>query len=570
MNSLIKKQWIIDSDSKTVPIHVQDELIDYPILLRQLLYNRGIVTAEDAKIYLFKKGPIYDPFLLLNMDAAVQRIFSAIDQQETIVIYGDYDVDGVTATALMVECLSAIGAKVNAYIPNRFDEGYGLNLEALRNLWEEGARLVITVDCGVRSPKEILYAKELGMDMIISDHHEPGKDLPEAFAVINPKQVGDAYPYRDLAGVGVAFKMAEALLSQRPAKDLRLEDLLDLVAVGTVADIVPLTRENRSLVKAGLEILAMGKRPGLWSLAQVAGVNIERISAEQIGFLIGPRLNAAGRLDTAELAYKLLVSKDILEAGILAQQLDDLNKERQDQTRAIQEESEKLALEFGNEYLIFAAAETFNEGVVGLAASRLAESYFRPAIVAHKGEEETRASCRSIPAFHITRALDQCAELLVRHGGHSMAAGFTVRNQNLDELVVKLRGIAQDQLSGQILQPELHADLELPLQNPKEIFDAMDLIEPTGEKNPGEKFVSRGLWVKRFSAVGKEKTHLKLQVSDGRTVFDAIAFRMGHWAENMPSRIDLLYSYDINQFNGRTTVQLMVRDLRPYEPDVLE
>jgi len=570
MNSLIKKQWIIDSDSKTVPIHVQDELIDYPILLRQLLYNRGIVTAEDAKIYLFKKGPIYDPFLLLNMDAAVQRIFSAIDQQETIVIYGDYDVDGVTATALMVECLSAIGAKVNAYIPNRFDEGYGLNLEALRNLWEEGARLVITVDCGVRSPKEILYAKELGMDMIISDHHEPGKDLPEAFAVINPKQVGDAYPYRDLAGVGVAFKMAEALLSQRPAKDLRLEDLLDLVAVGTVADIVPLTRENRSLVKAGLEILAMGKRPGLWSLAQVAGVNIERISAEQIGFLIGPRLNAAGRLDTAELAYKLLVSKDILEAGILAQQLDDLNKERQDQTRAIQEESEKLALEFGNEYLIFAAAETFNEGVVGLAASRLAESYFRPAIVAHKGEEETRASCRSIPAFHITRALDQCAELLVRHGGHSMAAGFTVRNQNLDELVVKLRGIAQDQLSGQILQPELHADLELPLQNPKEIFDAMDLIEPTGEKNPGVKFVSRGLWVKRFSAVGKEKTHLKLQVSDGRTVFDAIAFRMGHWAENMPSRIDLLYSYDINQFNGRTTVQLMVRDLRPYEPDVLE
>jgi len=570
MNSLIKKQWIIDSDSKTVPIHVQDELIDYPILLRQLLYNRGIVTAEDAKIYLFKKGPIYDPFLLLNMDAAVQRIFSAIDQQETIVIYGDYDVDGVTATALMVECLSAIGAKVNAYIPNRFDEGYGLNLEALRNLWEEGARLVITVDCGVRSPKEILYAKELGMDMIISDHHEPGKDLPEAFAVINPKQVGDAYPYRDLAGVGVAFKIAEALLSQRPAKDLRLEDLLDLVAVGTVADIVPLTRENRSLVKAGLEILAMGKRPGLWSLAQVAGVNIERISAEQIGFLIGPRLNAAGRLDTAELAYKLLVSKDILEAGILAQQLDDLNKERQDQTRAIQEESEKLALEFGNEYLIFAAAPTFNEGVVGLAASRLAESYYRPAIVAHKGEEETRASCRSIPAFHITRALDQCAELLVRHGGHSMAAGFTVRNQNLDELVVKLRGIAQDQLSGQILQPELHADLELPLQNPKEIFDAMDLIEPTGEKNPGVKFVSRGLWVKRYSAVGKEKTHLKLQVSDGRTVFDAIAFRMGHWAENMPSRIDLLYSYDINQFNGRTTVQLMVRDLRPYEPDVLE
>jgi len=506
MNSLIKKQWIIDSDSKTVPIHVQDELIDYPILLRQLLYNRGIVTAEDAKIYLFKKGPIYDPFLLLNMDAAVQRIFSAIDQQETIVIYGDYDVDGVTATALMVECLSAIGAKVNAYIPNRFDEGYGLNLEALRNLWEEGARLVITVDCGVRSPKEILYAKELGMDMIISDHHEPGKDLPEAFAVINPKQVGDAYPYRDLAGVGVAFKMAEALLSQRPAKDLRLEDLLDLVAVGTVADIVPLTRENRSLVKAGLEILAMGKRPGLWSLAQVAGVNIERISAEQIGFLIGPRLNAAGRLDTAELAYKLLVSKDILEAGILAQQLDDLNKERQDQTRAIQEESEKLALEFGNEYLIFAAAETFNEGVVGLAASRLAESYFRPAIVAHKGEEETRASCRSIPAFHITRALDQCAELLVRHGGHSMAAGFTVRNQNLDELVVKLRGIAQDQLSGQILQPELHADLELPLQNPKEIFDAMDLIEPTGEKNPGVKFVSRGLWVKRFSLEKRKPT----------------------------------------------------------------
>jgi single-stranded-DNA-specific exonuclease len=568
MNSPLKKQWIVDSDSKSIPIQIQDELIEFPMLLRQLLFNRGIVTAKDATTYLFKKGPLFDPFQLLNMDIAVERIFKAIDWQEPIVVYGDYDVDGVTATALMVECLQGLDANVRAYIPNRFDEGYGLNLEALRSLWEEGARLVITVDCGVRSPKEIEFAKELGMDMIISDHHEPGKDLPKAFAVINPKQVGDAYPFRDLAGVGVAFKIAQALLSKRPAADLHLDDLLDLVAVGTVADIVPLTHENRSLVKAGLDILAMGKRPGLWSLAQVAGVNIERVSAENIGFLIGPRLNAAGRLDTAELAYKLLVSRDILEAGFLAQQLDDLNKERQDQTRAIQEESEKRALTTGNEFLIFAADETFNEGVVGLAASRLAESYFRPAVVAHTGEEETRASCRSIPAFHITRALDQCAELLVRHGGHSMAAGFTVRNQNLEELVIKLRMIAEEQLSGQMLRPELHADMELPLQNPKEIFDAMALIEPTGEKNPGVKFVSRGLWVKKFSAVGKDKNHLKLQVSDGHTVFDAIAFRMGHWAENMPSRIDLLYSYDINHFNGRTTVQLMVRDIKAYDQEL--
>lgn len=567
MNSPIKKQWIIDSSSKHIPTQVQDELIEYPLLLRQLLYNRGITTAEDAQTYLSAKGSLHDPFQLLNMDKAVERILRAVDGQETMVVYGDYDVDGVTATALLVESLTAIGGDARAYIPNRFDEGYGLNLDALKTLREEGARLVITVDCGVRSPKEVAYANELGMDMIISDHHEPGGTRPEAFAVINPKQTGDAYPYRDLAGVGVAFKIAEALFTKRQPADLHLEDLLDLVAVGTVADIVPLTRENRSLVKAGLEILAMGKRPGLWSLAQVAGVNIERISAEQIGFLLGPRLNAAGRLDTAKLAYELLVSRDILEAGRLAQQLDDKNKERQEITRVIQETAEERAKADGNDFLIFAADENFNEGVVGLAASRLADAYYRPAIVAHKGEMETRASCRSIPVFHITRALDHCADLLVRHGGHSMAAGFTVRNQDLEELVVRLRNLAAEQLSGQVLQPELHADIELSLQNPKEIFEAMEKIEPTGEKNPGVRFVSRGLWVKRYSTVGKDKTHLKLQVSDGRTVFDAIAFRMGHWAENMPSRLDLLYSYDINTFNGRTTVQLMVRDIQPYEPD---
>lgn len=542
----------------------QRELAAYPKVLQQLLVNRGIRTAEAADKYLNGAGSHHDPFELKNMAEAVGRILEAIDNEQKIVIYGDYDADGVTATALLNQILTNLGANVTPYIPNRFDEGYGLNMDALDRLHADGTDLIITVDCGIRSLDEITHAYEIGLEMIVSDHHEPAANLSDHAIVICPKQIDDLYPEKNLAGVGVAFKIAEALASQRPLKSCQLEDVLDLVAVGTVADLVPLTGENRSLVQAGLETLRGGRRQGLFSLMQAAGVDVQNANAGSIGYGIGPRINAAGRLDQANPALELLLSDDLLDTGMLAQQLDDLNQQRKNITQWIQEEAEKQALDDGDNYLLFAAHPDFKEGVVGLAASRLTESYYRPSVVAHRGEESTRASCRSIPEFHITQALDKCEDLLVRHGGHAMAAGFTVLNENLDELIKRLQHIARTALEGQELRPEYKADMEIALHElHPDILQWIAELEPTGQKNPSARFVSRHVRVTRSRQVGKDQSHLKMTVTDGQVFFDAIAFRQGNWYGNMPEYVDLLYSYETNEFNGRVTLQLNVKDIKP-------
>jgi len=559
----VNTRWKI---AEAISEEEQRELAAYPKVLQQLMVNRGVRTAEAAEKYLNGAGSHHDPFALKNMAEAVGRILEAIDKDQKIVIYGDYDADGVTATALLNQILTNLGANVTPYIPNRFDEGYGLNMEALDRLHAEGTDLIITVDCGIRSLDEITHAYEIGLEMIVSDHHEPAANLSDHAIVVCPKQIDDLYPEKNLAGVGVAFKIAEALASQRPLKSCQLQDVLDLVAVGTVADLVPLTGENRSLVQAGLETLRGGRRQGLFSLMQAAGVDVQNADAGSIGYGIGPRINAAGRLDQANPALDLLLSDDLLQTGMLAQQLDDLNQQRKNITQWIQEEAEKQALDDGDNYLLFAAHPEFKEGVVGLAASRLTESYYRPSVVGHRGEETTRASCRSIPEFHITKALDKCADLLVRHGGHAMAAGFTVRNENLDELITRLQDIARRELEGQELCPEYKADMELALHElHPDILQWIAKLEPTGQKNPSARFVSRRVRVTRSRQVGRDRSHLKMTVTDGQVFFDAIAFRQGHWYGNMPEHIDILYSYETNDFNGRVTLQLNVKDIKPSE-----
>ena len=351
-----------------------------------------------------------------NLDKTIERIKQALEKKEKIIIYGDYDADGVTSSALLKEFLAALGCEARSYIPDRYDEGYGLNDDAIRQLAGEGIDLIITVDCGVRAVAEIQLANDLGMDVIVSDHHTPGPELPPAVAVIDPKQDGDPYPEKDLAGVGLAYKLAQAYLTTYPKEGLMAEDWLDLVAIGTVVDLAPLRGENRLLVKAGLEKLHHQPRQGIFSLAQVAGVDLAKCDTSDLGFRLGPRLNAAGRLESALTALDLLTTRNLLEAGHLAQQLDSYNKERQAITEDIRERAvESVLSEDPDAILFFATDPGFSEGVVGLAASRLVESYYRPSIVGHEGEETTVASCRSIPEFHITRALDDCADLLVRH-----------------------------------------------------------------------------------------------------------------------------------------------------------
>lgn len=555
------RRWQI---APALPAEANIALVEYPYPIRQILYNRGCLDADSAERYLRAQPVTYDPFQMIGMEDAVARILSAISMGEEIVVYGDYDVDGVTATALLVQVLQQMGGKARAYIPNRFDEGYGLNNEALDVLAQEQVRLVITVDCGIRSPVEAEHARSCGMDMIITDHHHPKDEIPNAWAVICPRQEGDPYPDKNLAGVGLAFKLAQALLLRHPVEGVSAEDWLDLVALGTVADLVPLVGENRGLVRAGLRILRMGRRQGVLSLAQAAGLNPERLTAGDISFGLAPRLNAAGRLESALAAFAILMSTDPMEAGPLAQKLDDQNRQRQKITQEIQLAAELMAAEEVSPHLIFAVHPEFNSGVVGLAASRLVEAYYRPAIVGQIGEETTRASCRSIPIFHITKALDECADLLVRHGGHAMAAGFTVSNHQLEELRVRLQAIAERELADQELVPSLRADIELPLSEIRpSLLPYLDQLQPTGTNNPEAVFVARNLWVTNSRTVGAEKKHLKLTVTDGSITYDAIAFRQGHWQDQMPESVDLMFTFEKNNFQGREYLQLNVKDIQP-------
>jgi single-stranded-DNA-specific exonuclease len=553
-------------------------LYAFPPILRQILFNRGYATDAEARAYLNAKSNVStDPFEMKGMRAAIDRIQYAIKQHEPIAIYGDYDVDGVTATALLVQTFQFLNADVRGYIPNRFEEGYGLNNNALDELKADGVKLVITVDCGIRSPNEALHARSIGLDLIISDHHHPAEgDLPPALAVINPKQHGDIYPDKDLAGVGIAYKIAEALLDggQQTVDNGQsstvysqiLYSLLDLVALGTVADLAPLVGENRILVRKGLRQMKQTTRQGLFSLAAVSEIVLAKVNAGNIGFSLGPRLNAAGRLKEALAAFELLTTNDVSRAGELAQVLDMQNRERQRITRDMQKRAEEIAIgDDPDAYLLFAAQEDFNSGVVGLAASRLTETYYRPAIVAAKGEEETRGSCRSIPEFHITEALDQCADLLVRHGGHAAAAGFTVRNENLSALVLRLKAIAADQLSNVDLRPTVTADAEVSLVDVRpDLFEkCLKYLEPTGYGNPNAAFVARNIKVKSARTVGADAKHLKLSIEDEKGyAHDAIGFKLGEWQKKMPPRVDILFNYEVNEFNGRVNYQLNLKDIK--------
>jgi len=549
-------------------------------VLAQVLYNRGQDTPEKARMFLDGGDyALHNPFLMHGMAQAVARIRQAIKRGELIAVYGDFDADGVTSTALLTQALQALGGRVRPYIPNRVDEGYGLNTNALDQLKDEGARLVVTVDCGIRSLEEVAYGRQIGLDMIVTDHHSVGEELPDALAVIDPKI--DArlradngttgwYPEDMLAGVGVAYKLADALLRAEATQtnrtpDFKLEDLLDLVALGTVADLAPLDRlENRELVRRGLAVLNRAQRAGVYELSQVSGVEPGKIDTTAIGFMLAPRLNAAGRLDSAMIAYNLLMA-DQPGAGALAERLQELNERRQALTSEAVETARQRALGEGTAdvSLIFDAGTEYMSGIVGLVAGRLCEEFFRPAVVIEQGEDESRGSCRSIPGFDITRALDECADLLVRHGGHAQAAGFTVRNENIGCLRERLADIAERKLGEQDLRPELIIDAEVPLgELTMDMARALQRLEPTGAGNRTPLFVTRGLRVVEARRVGKEAKHLRLRLADGAHWMDAIAFKQGDWAERMPPEVDVAFHLEINEWNGSSRRQLNVQDLR--------
>ena len=567
----MKPQWQI------APPAPADHLARFPQispLIVQLLYNRGLTAPHDVRDFLAGAHPDVNPFRLRGMNQAVTRLRQAIRRGELVAVYGDFDADGVTATALLVDTLSALGARVRPYIPHRVDEGYGLNTRALHQLASQGVKVVVTVDCGTRSIREVSYGRKLGLDFIITDHHSVGDEVPPALAVINPKQRDCPYPFKDLAGVGVAFKLAQALLRanhQVPVAQSEIsveeEDLLDLAALGTVADLVPLLGENRSLVRRGLERLNAAERLGLRAMIAQAGLKLGQIDATTIGFVLGPRLNAAGRMDDAATSYDLLTSRSPDEAANLAQELEELNRRRQRLTAETLNRAKDQVLAAGeSEKLLFAAGEGFLSGIVGLVAGRLTEEFYRPTLVVELGPEKSRGSARSIPEFNITAALDQCSDLLVRYGGHAAAAGFTVANDNLDALQARLKELAAEQLEGVELTPTLLIDAEVELSEMDWATQAqLTKLEPCGYANPAPLLLSRQAIVRNARAVGAEGRHLKLALSDGRPAWDAIAFRQGDWADDLPrgSRIDVVYSLEVNEWRGRKRLQLNVKDLRP-------
>jgi len=568
MGIVERKRWQV---APPAPPSFFEQLSPLNPLVAQVLYNRGITNPETVAMFVNGILSMNNPFNLTGVDVAVPLIRQAVARRLPVVVYGDYDVDGVTACAVWVQVLHALGATVLTYIPKRDDEGYGLNKEAITSLYEEGVRVLITVDCGIRSLEEVALARQLGMIVIVTDHHHVGEALPVAHAVINPRQPGCRYPFKDLAGVGVAYKLAQALLRanhQVPLphsrRDIDEKNLLDLVALGTVADMVPLLGENHVLVAQGLAQINAARRPGLSALMSVTGTDPGKITTNTISFAMAPRLNAAGRISEAMTALDLLLAPDMTVALPLAQELDALNAERRTMTLEVQDRARRMVLDAETiPPLLFAASDDFPHGVVGLAASRLLDDFYRPSVVVAIEGEFSKGSARSIPEFHITQALDTMPDLLVRYGGHAAAAGFTVRTELLSEFKGRLVALAQKQLVGLMLKPSLSIDIDAPLQMLSwDLFNEMEKLQPFGYGNPLPVFVSRRVSVRSARAVGADGRHLKLIVADEQgKQWDAIAFRQGDWIGRLPAYIDLVYTLEANEWNGRVTLQLNVQDI---------
>ena len=571
MRSTMQKKWVV---ARPAPDEWLRHFDEFSPILAQALHNRGFEDRESASRFLDSTGIIDDPFALTDIEIALDRVTAAIGSGESIAVYGDFDADGVCATALLTQVLRELGAHVEPYIPDRVDEGYGLNATALQKLAAKGVSLVITVDCGIRAVAEVEAGRRAGLDIIVTDHHSLGPELPAALAVINPKR--DAPDCnKNLAGVGVAFMLAKALLLERwqndrdsYPRDLRVSDLLDLVALGTVADIVPLNDPlNRRLLVHGLVTINEMRRPGIAALVKVAGLRAGSIGAADIGFVLGPRINAAGRLGSAMTAFDLLMAPSEAEATPIAEVLQRLNSFRQELTSQAQDVISERFDGDDEPMLIFAGDRDFHPGIVGLVAGRLSERYYRPSVILEFGDDVSRASCRSIPEFDITAALDECADLLIRHGGHAMAAGFTVDNSNIDLLRDSLEARARQALAHRQLRPNLELDLEISLAEVTEdLVRGLEALEPTGHRNPPVSFMSRELQVASCRGVGQDGKHLKLKLRDsaGRPI-DAIGFGMGDWARRMPRNIDAAFHAELNEWNGRRTLQMRLLDIRPAE-----
>ena len=540
--------------------------IGLPPFDAQLLYNRGIMTADEAAAFLEGGDDLaHDPFLLPDMDKAAARLRTALLWNDTVGVFGDFDTDGVSGTAIVVTALESLGLKVVPYLPHRVDEGHGLNIQAVETLADQGVTLLITVDNGINSRSEIAHAARHGIETIITDHHALPDDPPQATAIVNPRRGDSVYPYEHLTGAGLAYKLIEGLWMSLGRE--RPEHLLELAALGTVADVAPMSGENRFIVKRGLELMKSTEYAGLRALLIQSGSQRRELDAEALSFSIIPRLNAAGRLGDAKVSLDLLTTADEKEARNIAGLLEEVNEERKALAATSIKEARRQVYSAGGGRLpplLFVESEEWLPGILGLIASTLSEQFYRPAVVVRRGEKESRASARSIPEFDIIDAIRSTSPSFHRHGGHPEAAGFTVSTDDLPLLQRELVATAEERLRDTMLVPTLEIDaVTSPTSLLGERFEFMRRIGPYGKGNPAPTLLMRDARVLRAFKVGAGRDHRKLQLAHGGKVWDAIAFKQGEKPVRHGDTLDVVYTFGLNTWNGQTTFQLTVLDFRP-------
>ena len=532
-------------------------------LLSTLLTNRGITEETEIEKFLNpKRSDFYDPFGMPDMEKAVERILKAIENKEQIIIYGDYDVDGITSVTVLKSFLEERGIQVNVYIPNRLNEGYGLNKTAMEEIAKQGNKLMITVDCGITAVEEVEYAKKFGIETIITDHHEPAEELPKAIAVVDAKRKDNKYECRNLAGVGVVFKLIQALSIKLKLDQKEYLKYLDIVCVGTISDIVPLTDENRVIVKLGLKLVEQTKNLGLKEILQSCGYS--KINSTTISFGVAPRINACGRMGHQEEALNLLLSKEGNEVKELTQKINEYNKIRQEIEKNIYNEAiEQIEKERNdNKNTIVVFGKGWHHGVIGIVSSKITELYFKPSILLCEEDGECKGSGRSIPGFDLHEALMECNDTIEKFGGHAMAVGININKEKVEEFKEEFEKIAKEKEVDKII-PILNLDAEIKLDDVnKEMVDSLKELEPFGEANKMPIFAFRNLKIDSIRSLSDGK-HLKLSVKDNKNIINAIGFNMGALADTyrIGDRVDIAGNLEINSFNGVDSIQINIKDI---------
>lgn len=532
-------------------------------LLATILVNRGIIEEKQIEKFLNpKRSDFYDPYEMPDMGIAVKRIVKAIENKEKTIIYGDYDVDGITSVTVLKSFLEERGLEVAEYIPNRLEEGYGLNKNAVEEIAKQGYKLMITVDCGISAIEEVKYANELGIETIVTDHHEPGNELPKAIAVVDAKRKDNKYPFRNLAGVGVVFKLTQAIGMELNLDEKEYLKYLDIVCIGTISDIVPLVDENRVIVKLGLKLVEQTRNLGLRAILQASGYS--KIDSSTISFGVAPRINACGRMGYQEEALRLFLSKEINEVNELTQKLNEYNRLRQETEKSIyadaimQIERDGLA----SHSTIVVMGKNWHHGVIGIVSSKITEMYFKPSILLCEEEDYGKGSGRSIPGFDLHEALTECNDTIEKFGGHSMAVGINVKKDKFEEFKQKLEQIARERHIEEIV-PILKIDAQISLDEiNKDMVDSLKELEPFGEENKTPLFVFKNLKIDSIRALSEGK-HLKLTLKDSKNIVNAIGFNLGELSNDyrIGDKVDVVGNLEINSFNGVDNIQINIKDI---------